>query len=182
MRHGVFGQDGSPARVCPREEEVTGALLRGGPRLDAELQSHVDGCPICGDVAHAVALMRADAAAMSARFRPPAAGQVWWRAAVRARMEAAQSAAQPVGWVQGIAGACAVGAACATGVLVWPSARRLVARFAERATGLDGPSLESLVPVVTTIEQTFIYVLALAACIVLAPLAVLLYGLSDSQE
>ena len=50
----------------------------------------------------------------------PAAGQIWWRAAIRARAEAAHAAARPMVWLQAVTGAAAVGGVAAGVSMIWP--------------------------------------------------------------
>jgi hypothetical protein len=50
----------------------------------------------------------------------PAAGQIWWRAAIRARAEAAHAAARPMVWLQAVTGAAAVGGVAAGISMIWP--------------------------------------------------------------
>ena len=50
----------------------------------------------------------------------PAAGQIWWRAAVRARLESTHAAARPMTWMHGITGAIVIGAMLAVVTAVWP--------------------------------------------------------------
>ena len=70
-------------------------------------------------------MLRRDRAQMEEHASVPAAGQIWWRSAVRARMEAAQAAARPVSWAQGMTAATLFGVVCAALVLTWPSLRRV---------------------------------------------------------
>ena len=109
--------------------------------------------------------------------RVPAAGQVWWRAAVRARLEAVHAAARPLTWLHGAAGAAACGLLVAVLGISWPFVRdtamwliaqvlveSLVGQAALRMTG--------------ALHQTMTIVLVAAVCLVLAPLALYL-TLSD---
>ena len=52
--------------------------------------------------------------------RLPAAGQVWWRAQVRARHDAAAVAARPVMVAQAVGGAAALGLVAAVVSWKWP--------------------------------------------------------------
>lgn len=76
------------------------------------------------------ALFEDDARVAAQEARVPAPGQVWWRAAMRSRAEAARAAERPLAWSQGLAAACAVGLAVAGAGVAWPqvvSAALLVA-------------------------------------------------------
>jgi hypothetical protein len=72
----------------------------------AALREHAASCAVCADVALVAAEIRAtDAtdAAGAATMALPSAGQVWWRAELRARHEAARLAQRPVVAVQVVA-------------------------------------------------------------------------------
>ncbi len=94
---------------CRHEFEVA-ALVRAGRWPDAcepDLRAHVHGCAECREaVTIAELLLQAD---RGAEVHVPSAAQMWWRLAVRARLEREQAAARPVVWLQGIAAACGVG-------------------------------------------------------------------------
>lgn len=94
---------------CRHELEVA-ALVRAGRWPDTcepELRAHVASCADCREaVTIAELLLDAD---RGADVRVPSAAQMWWRLAVRARLEREQAAARPVVWLQGIAAACGVG-------------------------------------------------------------------------
>ena len=74
----------------------------------SELRAHVESCPVCADVALVAAEMRAADGAPTAPVALPSAGQVWWRAELRARNEAAQLAQRPLIAVQVVAAVVAV--------------------------------------------------------------------------
>ena len=98
---------------CRREREVA-ALVRAGRWPDAcdnELRAHVATCADCQDVVEITELLQQ--ADSSANVRVPSAAQMWWRLAVRARLEREQAAARPVVWLQGLAAACGIGLAVA---------------------------------------------------------------------
>ncbi len=96
---------------CPREHDVA-ALVRaerwpsaGEPNLVA----HVAACEACREVvAVATLVLEVD---RGIDVHVPSAPQMWWRLAVRARLEREQAAARPVVWLQGLAGACGAGIA-----------------------------------------------------------------------
>jgi hypothetical protein len=89
---------------CPREPEVLDAIAMGRwpASVPAELATHASTCPVCGDLALAASALHDDAATI-APIALPSAGQVWWRAELRARNEAAQLAQRPVIAVQVVA-------------------------------------------------------------------------------
>jgi len=102
---------------CAREAEVLDAVtFRRWPRhcdegCDEGLRTHVAACAICADLVEVARALHDDRESACRDARVPAAGQVWWRATIRARADAAHTAAEPITVLQGIAGACLVGAA-----------------------------------------------------------------------
>jgi len=161
----------SGAIECPREADVLEAIAFG--RLtdasDPELAAHAARCSICRDLADVARALRADCeTAIHDAHALPTAGMVWWRATIRARAEAAQTVMQPITVLQGIAGACVAGATAALATVAWrfadASARLgdLVSYVAsERGTLVSGFGF----------EHALLVLVGLAACLVLAPLA-----------
>lgn len=94
---------------CEFEAEALAAALqsRWPERVDAALRAHVAGCAICSDVVAVAGAI--DAARERMGVAVPDSGQVWWRAQLRARREAAEAAGRPITAIQAIAFACAVG-------------------------------------------------------------------------
>lgn len=101
--------------------------------------------------------LRADYADTCGEAPIPSAGLVWWRASLRARAEAAQSADRSLTVADGIMGAAVAGAAVAAAGVVWRA-----------VPALPQPSLGVILGV------------AAAVCIVIAPLAVVLALAKDS--
>ena len=176
---------------CPREQDVIDAIVAGrwpDSRLeehsDDTLQAHATQCQVCRELVEVTSLMRVERDGLHDEMNLPAAGQVWWRAAIRARLEASEQAARPLSWVFGISVACVVGLAVAVAELLWSPFQQAVRSAApSRWTlplGLGEvtrllPSLTDL-PLFTT---TGVFVLlGAAACLLLAPLA-LYFALSD---
>ena len=171
---------------CPRESEVI-RLMKAGrlpDECDETLRTHVTRCEVCRDVVAIASLLHLERDDLNDEMTLPAAGQVWWRAAIRARLEASQEAARPLSWVFGIGAACVAGLALAVVELLWSPVQ-----LALRSTTTSNwtmmvsladvtrwfPSLSDLTPLTTTIV---LVVLGAAACLVLAPLA-LYFALSD---
>ena len=127
---------------CVREPDVVAAVLdRRWPHgCDEDLLTHAETCEICADVLLVASVLR-DEQAVARDLDVPAAGQIWWRAAIRARAEAAHAAARPMVWLQGLAGACASGLGVALLSMAWPS---IHARVAEAAPLLLLPLREQL--------------------------------------
>jgi hypothetical protein len=91
---------------CPREQDVIDALTtdQWPDRCDGELQAHVTTCDGCRDLVAVLAPLGAHWTDSRADAQVPASGMVWWRAQMRARREAARTAARPITVVQSIAG------------------------------------------------------------------------------
>jgi hypothetical protein len=108
--------------ACPREDDVLRLLSTGEGRVSAEpaLAEHVHQCRECRDLLE-VAGAVAGAAGGPSEFGPaPSAGQVWWRAQVRARAEARTTAERPITIVTAVAAAAIVGLVIALGALFLP--------------------------------------------------------------
>lgn len=88
---------------CPLEPEIVAAAHLG--RWTAELRSHVQHCAECADTVMVAEVVRHSA---QSEANLPSAGQVWWRAQIRARQKDAERAVQPVRLVQKITAALAV--------------------------------------------------------------------------
>jgi hypothetical protein len=161
---------------CPREHEVLEAIAFGRWSAGGELAAHVAACATCRDVAEVARALHDDRDAAMRDAHPPTAGIIWWRATIRARAEAAHTAMQPITVLQGIAGACVAGATAALAAAAWrwlDSADRIgdvVSRFALERGGAAASAF--------TFEHAMIVVCGIAACLVLAPLA-LYFTLAD---
>ena len=156
---------------CPREADLVEAIAFGRwPERCGDLATHVAACEICADLVDVALALHDDRATLCREAQPPSSGMVWWRATIRARAEATRTATQPISVLQGIAGACAAGAAAGLVTIAWHSmhwmewigelAARLESRRADIAsasTFATGHGLPILV--------------AVAAGLVLAPLA-----------
>ena len=155
---------------CSREADVLEAIAFGrlSDATEPELAAHVAGCPVCRDLADVARALHADREAALRDAHPPTAGMVWWRATIRARAEAAQTAMQPMTVLQGIAGACVAGATAALATVAWrlagASARLddLISYFASGRGGFASGF---------GFEHALLMLVGLAACLVLAPLA-----------
>src|SRR5690606_25619615 len=90
---------------CRHEPDVTAAIVDGrwGDETLASLREHARACSVCRDV---VAVADALGPDPGEAIAIPAAGQVLWRARVRARAEAAQRATRPLLAAQALAAAC----------------------------------------------------------------------------
>jgi hypothetical protein len=165
---------------CPHEDAVVAAVLAGHwpDGCDDALRAHVTGCTVCASVAEVARLLRGEHD-MLAHVQLPSAGQIWWRAAVRARSEGARAAARPITWVQAGAGAAAIGAVCALVAALWPAASNLAAKAGALAVGVDPGSLEIVMPALPLVERNVMVLVAVGVGVVLTPLIVLYFALSD---
>ena len=158
---------------CPREHDIVEAVGFGRWGRDVELSAHADRCAICRDLVDVAHALHDDRTALMREAQPPTAGVVWWRATIRARAEAAHTAMQPITVVQAIAAACVAGATAALATLVW--------RWMEPADRVGDLLLRLAVDsgaAPFTMEHALLAVAAVAACLVLAPLA-LYFTLAD---
>jgi hypothetical protein len=150
---------------CAREPEIVEAVGFGRwPDRCPELVAHAASCELCRDVVE-VALCR--------EAQPPAAGMVWWRATIRARAEAARTATQPISVVQGIAGACIVGATAGLVSVAWQP-MRWVDRIGELAIQFELQRAGIAAASTFAATHGLPLLLAVAAGLVLAPLALYL--------
>jgi hypothetical protein len=166
--------------ACPREAEVLAAIFarRWPGQCDEALRAHVSGCAICDEVATVAGVLREDYDRVGRDLRVPGAGQVWWRAAMRARLEAVQAAARPITWIHGLTGASAAGLTIAAAGLAWPPVRDAAGWAGARMTTLDPQSVALAGLVADTVLRALPVALVIAAALVLAPLA-LYFALSD---
>jgi hypothetical protein len=167
------------ASGCPREVEVVASLLdRRSLRIDDDaLAAHVERCEICREVAELTRLMSSDHETRR-EIRVPAAGQVWWRAAVRARLEAVHLAARPLTWSHGIASACAIGVMMALLGFAWPVVHEAAGFVMARALEAVPLGDAAATLVTTSAHGNVALMFVAAACILFAPVA-LYFALSD---
>ena len=166
---------------CAHEDDVVAAVLsRRWDAAEEGLKQHAEGCEICRDVVAVATLLSADQERSRYTVHVPAAGQVWWRSAIRARLEGAQAAARPMTWLHGIAGACALGLAVAVISMAWTSIRGMAAWLAAQALPADlgVGNIASLMTAV--VQRSLPLAFVVAACIVLAPVALYL-AFSDDR-
>jgi hypothetical protein len=158
---------------CPHEHEVVSVVLshRWPHGCDEELRIHASECEVCRDAVTVACVLQEDAQAARRDVQVPAAGQVWWRSAIRARVEAVQAAERPMTWLHGLAGACAAGLVAALISVVWPS---VAAWLAARSWTVSPSLVESGELFVSTMQRNLPVALAIAACVILAPIAVYL--------
>ena len=107
---------------CRYEADVLAAVAAGSwDHASDELKAHVTTCGTCSDLALVSQLLKTDHAAMVAEANVPSAGQVWWRAQMRARADAAEAAARPLFVAQAVACAAVIGVLVALVTWLWPA-------------------------------------------------------------
>jgi hypothetical protein len=167
--------------TCAREHDVVAAVLsRRWHMADDDLKGHADVCESCREVVAVANLLSAEQDRARSEVHVPAAGQVWWRAAIRARLEAAHAAARPLTWLHGIAGACALGLAVAVAGMAWPTIRDIAVWLAEQVPGVDSGVGEVAVLMGAAVQKSLPLAFIVAAFVVLAPVA-LYFALSDDR-
>lgn len=120
---------------CAREPELLEALQCGRwpETTEAALRTHVEECADCADLLAVAAPLLDEHQALMREAAVPSSAIAWWRAQMRSRREAAQTAAQPITFVQGITFACVAGLlATALGLFV-PTFRSAFGRVADAA-------------------------------------------------
>jgi hypothetical protein len=159
---------------CARETEIVEAVGFGRwPEHCPELVAHAASCEVCRDVVEVARALHGDRDALCREAQPPAAGMVWWRATIRARAEAARTATRPMSAFDGIAGACIVGAAAGLTSVAWQS-MRWIDRIGELALQLESRRADIAAASTFAATHGLPIVLAVAAGLVLAPLALYL--------
>jgi Sec-independent protein secretion pathway component TatC len=164
---------------CPRETAVVNAVLSGSwPHgCDESLVAHAKDCPTCREVASVSILLREDSEYSRIEAHIPAAGQVWWRAAVRARLESSRAAARPMTWMHGITAAIVIGVVLAAVTALWPVLPGALATAWSFATDLF-PNSQVATAIGDGLRMSLLLGLIGAALMLLAPLA-LYFVLSD---
>jgi hypothetical protein len=164
---------------CPNEQVIVNAVLSGHWPHDCDdsLIAHSKECSTCREVASVSLLLREDSDYSRIEMHVPAAGQVWWRAAVRARLESTHAVARPITWMHGITGAIVVGVVLAVGTAVWPMLPEAVTMARTMARDYL-PNAEVANALAGGIRASLMIGAAAAALLVLAPLAVY-FALSD---
>ena len=158
---------------CTREEAVLEAINDGlwPDRTDAALREHVDACSVCADLAQVAVLLQQERDGALQEARVPSSGLVWWRAQLRARQEAARAAERPIAFVEGLTVACGLGVAFAIFGLASPWVREWTAWTVDViARAIPGGSEVDMLT--ATVQGSTLWLVALAAWILLAPLAI----------
>ncbi len=164
---------------CTHEPAVVDAVLsRQWPeRCDQELIAHTLECEICREVAAITTLLQDEAERSRYETHVPASGQVWWRAAIRARLDSTQAATRPMTWLHGITAAATIGVLLAVVSTAWPMVTPMIERGWAVAAGYF-PSADVANAVANGLRLSAMLGLIGAAILLLAPLA-LYFALSD---
>ncbi len=158
---------------CTHEPPIVEAVMSGSlPRhADPALVAHADSCQVCGEVALIATLIHDDHERSRYEAHVPAAGQVWWRSAIRARLESTQSAVRPITWLHAVTGAIAIGALLAMLTAAAPLLSPLTERAWAVAVGFF-PNAEVAAALASGLRLSAMLGVLGAAFLVLAPLAV----------
>lgn len=107
---------------CTHEPVIVDAVLSGQwPNgCDDALAAHARDCGVCGEVAALALLIHDDHERSRFQVQVPAAGQIWWRSAIRARLESTESAMKPLTWMHGVTAAVVIGIMLAVMTAAWP--------------------------------------------------------------
>jgi hypothetical protein len=106
---------------CFREPDVVDAVRLGAWPLGCEpaLRDHVRSCDVCSEVVAVALALQNDSEEAACGVQLPTAAHVWWRAGIRARQDAVETAARPLTIVEGFAAASGVGLAAAAIATGW---------------------------------------------------------------
>lgn len=138
-------------RVCEREPEVLECVTIGAP--GEELRAHIAACDSCRELYDVARSVVDDRAALMRDAHPPSAGLVWWRANMRAQREAARAAVRAGSVIQ---------------VVLLITA--IVVALAILGISID---VQTVTRSIVASARTFVIpLLALAAWLILAPVAV----------
>ena len=158
---------------CTHESLVVEAVLSGAwpEHVDPDLVAHADTCEVCNEVAVIVSLIHDDHERSRYDAHVPAAGQIWWRSAIRARLESTQAVVRPITWLHAITAAMAVGVLLAVATAAWPFLPPIADRVWGVAVGFF-PNADVAAAVASGLRLTAMLGALAAAILVLAPLAV----------
>jgi len=164
---------------CTHEPAVVSAVLLGQwPHgCDDALVAHALECDVCREVASIATLIHDDSERSRYEVHVPASGQVWWRAAVRARLDSTQAATRPMTLLHGITAAVAVGVMLAVIGAAWPMLVPVLERVWTTVAGYF-PNADVASAVANGLRLSAMLGLIGAAILLLAPLA-LYFALSD---
>ena len=167
-------------RACQREAEVAAAIRDRAWRVeDEDVRRHAEECPECAEVVAVCEALRSTLA--PADIVLPSAGQVWYRATLRARADAVQSASRPLVWAYGVAGAAVAGIALAVAGRWWPALMTEVRRLEWTSPAPVGTPTDLGGWVLAVLQGGLPLAVAAGVCLALAPVAVYL-AIRDDQK
>jgi hypothetical protein len=165
-------------RTCQHEAEVVQAVVsrRWPDACDAALREHAESCEVCREVVAVSVRLQEDFVAtrdaLARRDVPlPSAGQIWWRAAVRARADATHKATRPLVWGYGVTGACAVGLLAAAVARFWPALLPAFDRITTLTWWIRPSTLTAADELFALLEARLPIVLGVVAFLIAAPIA-----------
>jgi hypothetical protein len=158
---------------CEFEADVLSAVIqsRWPDRVDAELREHVKTCEICSDVAVVAGAIEC-AREETVPDALPDSGLVWWKAQMRARREAVETAGRPITAIQVAAFARAMGlmGACIGATSSW-----FQAALKSGWTAVSGFDVKTFIPYAAAlIEGHGLLAACMVAMILVVPVAVYL--------
>jgi hypothetical protein len=164
---------------CPHETAVVNAVVSGSwpDGCDDALVTHAGACATCSEVASVAVILREDCEHSRSDVHVPAAGQVWWRAAVRARLESTHAATRPMTWMHGITASIVLGGVLAVLTAAWPRLAWLASTLLAAAPGYL-PSTEVTTAIADGLRLSVLAGVVAAAFMIIAPLAIY-FALSD---
>ena len=145
-------------------------------RADEALVAHALECEVCTDVAVLASLIHDDHERSRFEVHVPAAGQVWWRSAIRARLESTEVAMRPMSWMHAATAAVTAGILLAAITVAWPMLSPLGDQLWAWAVGYF-QNAEVAAALASGLRQTVMVGAIAVAVLVAAPLA-LYYVLS----
>jgi hypothetical protein len=134
---------------------------------DEELRAHATTCDVCREAVTIAGLLGEDEKETRRDVHVPAAGQIWWRSAIRARVEAIHAAERPMTWLHGLAGAVAVGLLLSVMGLAWPYIASVAASVSATSWSLSLPAAAT-----ASVERILPFALAALALVILTPIAI----------
>lgn len=157
---------------CSHEPFVVEAVVAGRwpARADDALVAHARACEVCSDVAALASLIHDDHERSRFEVHVPAAGQVWWRSAIRARLESTEVAMRPMTVMHAVTAAVTIGIVLAALTVAWPLLAPLGDQAKQLAAGYF-QNAEVAAALASGLRQTVMVGAIAVAVLVAAPLA-----------
>ena len=132
----AVADDIMPLASCENEQAVLEAVRSG--RWDPRLKAHIAECPVCAEVDLVASLLRQESESAPAGALLPKAGQIWWKAQVRSRQEAAKRAVRPIVIAQRLGFGSAILAFCSMVAWRWWQVQQWLERLGAHWTNIFG--------------------------------------------